>query len=385
MAEQDDKPEDERPPRAGYIGAIFVSAAGHAALFALIFFIVPRYLLRADVTPPSYTVKIVDNIPAGDLGTHLPRIAKPRSAHDTQEKSKPEPPKVVSEPPKPAIVADNDKDAIALKGVKANPTPTASPTIVPTKAATFTPTVTPTIEPTVAPTRKPTPQPTPQPTPTVVPTPKPTPTAKPAPAPKSHPAAKPAPASKSTKKPKPEPTAAIVNTESPGSVKAQLEALKQKMMANHLKDQANKNREAPDESGQTPERPAEGPSGGGPVPATVARPGQGMGVGPGTGSMGILQDPDFLLYYQTVQDRIKRAWSFTSGANDLTATVEFSIGPDGELTEAKIGTSSDDAAFDESVLRAIRAAAPFDPPPKKFQSQFEGGIEAVFKLGELKS
>ena len=41
-----------------------------------------------------------------------------------------------------------------------------------------------------------------------------------------------------------------------------------------------------------------------------ASEGGGYGVGPGKGSLGILQDPEFLLYYKTVQDQIKKAWTF---------------------------------------------------------------------------
>jgi len=65
--------------------------------------------------------------------------------------------------------------------------------------------------------------------------------------------------------------------------------------------------------------------------------------------------------------------------------VDFAIGPDGTLMGAKIGTSSNDPAFDDSVIRAIRRAAPFPPPPDKFRDQFSSGIKALFQLGELKS
>ena len=118
---------------------------------------------------------------------------------------------------------------------------------------------------------------------------------------------------------------------------------------------------------------------------SVASEGSGYGVGTGKGSVGTLKDPEFLLYYKTVQDQIKRAWSFTGGSNDLTATVDFAIGSDGALTGAKIGASSNDSAFDASVIRAIRRAAPFPPPPDKFRDQFSSGIKARFQLGELKS
>jgi TonB family protein len=134
------------------------------------------------------------------------------------------------------------------------------------------------------------------------------------------------------------------------------------------------------------ERADNGPAGGGRVVANVPpSEGKGYGVGPGEGSAGILKDPEFLIYYKTVQDQIKKSWTFTGGSNDLTATVDFAIGPDGTLAGLKIGTSSNDGAFDDSVIRAIRRAAPFPPPPEKFRDQFSAGIKAVFQLGELKS
>ncbi len=130
----------------------------------------------------------------------------------------------------------------------------------------------------------------------------------------------------------------------------------------------------------------EGESGGGPVVASNASEGKGVGVGgSGNGTAGIQQDPEFLLYYQTVQERVKKAWSFSGGNSDLTTTVNFAIGPDGGLTGLRITQSSGDSAFDDSVIRAIRHAAPFPSPPEKYRSPFADGVEAVFKLGELTS
>ena len=74
----------EQPSRRGYFGAIFISALGHAALFILVVEILPGFFSKDMAPPPAYTVKIVDTIPAGDLGTHLPPIdadRRPESAH----------------------------------------------------------------------------------------------------------------------------------------------------------------------------------------------------------------------------------------------------------------------------------------------------------------
>jgi TonB family protein len=163
--------------------------------------------------------------------------------------------------------------------------------------------------------------------------------------------------------------------------------LRRQLFEEHIKDlaKATAPEDGDDDDDDMPDSTDKGPAGGGPVIASHPSEGKGRGVGPGEGSLGILNDPEFLLYYKTVQDQIKKAWTFTGGSNDLTATVNFAIGPDGTLIGLKIGTSSNDEAFDDSVLRAIRRAAPFPAPPEQFRDQFAAGIKAVFQLGELKS
>jgi TonB family protein len=368
---------DEQPSRLGYFAAIFVSALGHAAIFAFVFFIAPRFLQTPDAAPPAYTVKIVDNIPAGDLGTHLPRINRHHDEESTAA-SKSEESKLKTEPSKNEIALnDTDKNALKINAKTADvptPTPTPEQTLEPTPGPSPEPTAeSPALEPNIEATEEPTVEPT------VAPTPAPT------PRPKKHPTPKPTPDKASRKSPKAGST--VAKFASTPSVAQQLAKLKRQLLAEHVKELAKE--QPPDDEGDdepdTSETAPKGPAGGGPVLASKPSEGSGYGVGPGTGSAGILQDPEFLLYYKTVQDQIKKAWTFTGGSNDLTATVDFAIGPDGTLTAVKIGTSSNDDAFDDSVIRAIRRAAPFPAPPEKFRDQFSGGIKAVFQLGELKS
>lgn len=358
---KNDRHDDARPSRIGYAAAIIISAIGHGGLVILIFFVLPKYLHSDETPPPSYTVKIVDSIPAGDLGTHLPRLAPRETKQEAREaEHKAEEPKIKVEPPKPELAPDTDKNAIALNNIASiTPTPTPEPTPEPTVA----PTVEPTIEPTVAPTPEPTPKPT-----------------------HRHATPKPTPQASKGHKPMAEPTIAIARAESTPSVAQRLAKIREQLLANHMKDLAKRAAEGDeDDSDDTATEDTPGPSGGGPVAAKTVTAGKGYGIGSGTGSMGIQQDPEFLLYYQSVQDRIKKAWTFLGGSNDLTATVDFSIGPDGTLTSAKIDSSSKDAAFDDSVLRAIKRAAPFPAPPEKYRNQFSGGIQAVFNLGQLKA
>ena len=348
---------DEQPSRFGYFAAIFVSALGHAALFLTVFFIAPRFLHPEEAAPPAYTVKIVDNIPAGDLGTHLPRINRHPADEAKAAAPKPEESKLKAEPPKTELALNDEKNAL-----KINAKPTDAPTATPTPE----PTVAPTVEPTAAPTLAPTPQPTPEPAKRAKP--------------------KPTPDKASRNRPKSESTAAQAKIASTPSVAQRFAMLRRRMLAEHVKDLAkNPPPEDEDDDDSADDSAAGGPAGGGPVVASKASEGSGYGVGAGKGSVGILQDPEFILYYKTVQEQIKKSWTFTGGSNDLTATVNFAIGPDGALTAVKIGTSSNDSAFDDSVIRAIRRAAPFPAPPEKFRDQFASGIKALFKLGELKS
>lgn len=153
-------------------------------------------------------------------------------------------------------------------------------------------------------------------------------------------------------------------------------------MAEHLKSLKQKAEAQGEEANGRASRSREG----GPAVADVERSGKGYGLGSGSsGSQGVQQDAAFLLYYQTVQKRIKQAWNFAGNNPELSATVSFGINPDGSLNAIKVYDSSRDPAFDDSVVRAIRRAAPFPPPPLRYREQFAAGVEAVFKLGDLSS
>lgn len=62
-----------------------------------------------------------------------------------------------------------------------------------------------------------------------------------------------------------------------------------------------------------------------------------------------------------------------------TVSVRVRIGSDGSLDGAAIDESSGKAELDERALRAVRAAAPFAPPPAKLLT-LEGFTELSFPL-----
>jgi TonB family protein len=151
----------------------------------------------------------------------------------------------------------------------------------------------------------------------------------------------------------------------------EMRKLHEKLMAEHLKqikDAASTNRH-----------------GGGPVLASRETEGSGYGVGAGSGSAGILQSEEFLLYCQTVKKRIQDAWNFAGKNPKLTATVTVGINADGSLNAVRVSDASRDPAFDDSVVRAIRLAAPFPPPPEQYRTQFADGVPVIFNLGALEN
>jgi len=326
--------------RLGYFAAIFASALVHAGLILLFMFVLPQFLRVKHVEPPAYTVQVLDNLPAGDLGTHpLPPLSH-------RQIVKREPPK--KEPPAESkiIPPKEDSNAIAFNERR---NPTATPTPPP-----------PTPEPTA--TAKPHPRHTSRPAPRPTPTPRPRHRGRPTPAPtpivKRHRAA-------------PPPKEMLARAEpTPDDLRTALEKVHEQLEKGSKK---------------IPPARSNSENNGGPVVASASSSGTGYGVGPGKGSNGILKDPEFLLYYETIRKRIKDAWSFPGARNDLSTEVLFAIGTNGELNGVKVIESSRDTAFDDSVVRAIRRAAPFPPPPEKYRSQFEQGVEAEFKPGELQS
>ena len=173
-----DHNDDEQPSRLGYFAAIFVSALGHAAIFAFVFFIAPRFLHPAEAAAARIHGK--------DRGQHSGRRPGHASAADqsapgggirrphTSRRSR----SVKTEPSKTEL-ALNDTDKNALK-INAKPTEaptltaTATPSPTPTEAPSIEETPEPTAEPahglepdleaTGEPTVEPTPEATPQPT-----------------------------------------------------------------------------------------------------------------------------------------------------------------------------------------------------------------------------
>ena len=99
----------------------------------------------------------------------------------------------------------------------------------------------------------------------------------------------------------------------------------------------------------------------------------GTGQGPGGG---VVMGIEYLMYRNQLETRLKQAWAW-AGNRDLEAIVHFRIGEDGHIFDVRITKSSGDAAYDESVVRAVRAVSPLPPPPQAYRKEFSD-VEYTF-------
>jgi colicin import membrane protein len=93
--------------------------------------------------------------------------------------------------------------------------------------------------------------------------------------------------------------------------------------------------------------------------------GQG-GRGGGTAVRGA----EFFMYQAKIVNTIKENWAWPGQKGSLKALARFSIKDNGEITGLKIAEPSGDAAFDESILRALRKSSPLPPPPESYRKDF---------------
>lgn len=86
-------------------------------------------------------------------------------------------------------------------------------------------------------------------------------------------------------------------------------------------------------------------------------------------------------YMQSLVSRIRPNWEYAGRADrrNPTAMVRISIAKDGTILEADIIQSSGDAAFDGSVLKAVRDTGKVEPPPRPdlMQVQVPFAYEAI--------
>jgi protein TonB len=126
----------------------------------------------------------------------------------------------------------------------------------------------------------------------------------------------------------------------------------------------------PPSSRELPRRGAEGPD----APARrsfrdqIASLGSGMTAETGKQTVDLnSREPRFLSYLARVKRRIERTWTYPPDALALglggDLLLVFTLNPAGTLTDVALLHSSGFPILDEEALRAVKAAAPFDPFP----------------------
>ena len=103
-------------------------------------------------------------------------------------------------------------------------------------------------------------------------------------------------------------------------------------------------------------------------------PGEGDGAAAlgqgGRGGGTAVRGAEFFMYQAKIVNTIKENWAWPGQKGSLKALARFSIKDNGEITGLKIAEPSGDAAFDESILRALRKSSPLPPPPESYRKDF---------------
>lgn len=137
--------------------------------------------------------------------------------------------------------------------------------------------------------------------------------------------------------------------------------------------------------GKVPPKPNQGPT-----PIRTEKPGQTVGLGHsgpaglgGKGAAVILDEPTFQYewYKARLEDALKAHWRrpVASGPKVISASVHFIITVSGQVESVQIVTSSNNPAFDQTILRAVYDSVPFP----KFPPQYEATSLGVLYTFEL--
>ena len=77
-------------------------------------------------------------------------------------------------------------------------------------------------------------------------------------------------------------------------------------------------------------------------------------------------------YYGLIRDKVQENWIYPEGLKDnrISVIVSIKIARTGRLLDVSVEKSSGDAAFDISLLKAVKKAAPFPPLPVDMEGSF---------------
>lgn len=137
--------------------------------------------------------------------------------------------------------------------------------------------------------------------------------------------------------------------------------------------------------GKVPPKPSVGPT-----PIRTHTPGQTVGLGhggpAGLGGKGagvLLDEPTFQYewYKARLEDALKAHWRrpVASGPKVISASVHFIITVSGQVERVEIVSSSNNPAFDQTILRAVYDSVPFPKFPPLYEAP-SLGVLYTFEL-----
>ena len=82
----------------------------------------------------------------------------------------------------------------------------------------------------------------------------------------------------------------------------------------------------------------------------------------------------FSYYLSAIERKVSENWLSAQGGRDggILCVVYFKLSRNGRVSDLQVETSSGNAHFDRSALRAIRSADPFPPLPRAFGESWLG-------------
>lgn len=110
----------------------------------------------------------------------------------------------------------------------------------------------------------------------------------------------------------------------------------------------------------------------------------GVGAGSGSGATGGLQDVRLRAYQDLIRGQIIEAWILPlseAEAQKLQAIALLTVDRTGHITRLELLKPSGNVLFDESLLRAIKQAAPLPALPEDYVGEFLD-VEMRFRVGD---
>lgn len=109
-----------------------------------------------------------------------------------------------------------------------------------------------------------------------------------------------------------------------------------------------------------------------PKTAPALKPQASAAQNPAGGSAKADLERKYPAYYGVIRDKVQDNWIYPDGLKDdkISVIVSIKIARTGKLLDVSVEKSSGDKAFDASLLKAVKKAAPFPPLPVDMEGSF---------------